>query len=327
MDLTDLPSDFSIQQMREAESMGWKGGENFFDGLWLPHSPLLLSFSCDSLYTGKHDDFCFVCGGTMELFPCQTCENCYHADCMSPTLPPDEVPGFWFCPHCVDRELHIPPNSPTTHYFTPVSPAPPLLSPTSTVSTKMTGQGGANAASNSANLLKRPAATSKAGEQLRSTQLQVNSGGDPRGPAPPHPSEPPAQKGFHKGNNSRQRRSYSPPRKKSKYSAFSSDVDKALTVIHKELEKAAHMGRAEGGLQDKIQALEQQLKLKDGQIQLGIKELEFMRRQHGESSLLEAENRRLKEENAKLISLVESKDAELRDWRAKLRAMIGNDLN
>lgn len=126
----------------------------------------------------------------------------------------------------------------------------------------------------------------------------------------------------HKGNN-RQRRSYSPSRKKSKYSTFSVDVDKALAVIHKELEKAAHTGKAEDGFQDKIQALEQQLKLKDGQIQLGIKELEFAKRQRGETSLLEAENRRLKEENAKLVNLVEKKDAELRDWRTKLRNMIG----
>jgi hypothetical protein len=35
MDLTDLPSDFSIQQMREAESVGWRGGDNFFDGVLL----------------------------------------------------------------------------------------------------------------------------------------------------------------------------------------------------------------------------------------------------------------------------------------------------
>jgi hypothetical protein len=129
----------------------------------------------------------------------------------------------------------------------------------------------------------------------------------------------------HKGSNGRSRRSHSPPRKKSKYSAFSVDVDKALTIIHKELEKASQLGRSEGSLQDKIQALEQQLKLKDGQIQLGIKELEFAKRKHGESSLLEAENKQLKEQNVKLVNLVERKDAELKDWRSKLRTLIGND--
>jgi len=64
------------------------------------------------------------------------------------------------------------------------------------------------------------------------------------------------------------------------------------------------------------------LKLKDGQIQLGIKELEFAKRKYGESSLLEAENKQLKEQNVKLV---ERKDAELKDWRSKLRTLIGND--
>jgi hypothetical protein len=99
----------------------------------------------------------------------------------------------------------------------------------------------------------------------------------------------------------------------------------ALTVIHKELEKAAQLGRLEGGLQDKILALEQQLKLKDGQIHLGIKELEFAKKKHGESNLLEAENKQLKEQNTKLVNLVERKDVELKDWRSKLRTLIGND--
>jgi hypothetical protein len=43
------------------------------------------------------------------------------------------------------------------------------------------------------------------------------------------------------------------------------------------------------------------LKLKDGQIQLGIKELEFAKIQRGDSNLREAENKKLKEENAKLV--------------------------
>jgi hypothetical protein len=43
------------------------------------------------------------------------------------------------------------------------------------------------------------------------------------------------------------------------------------------------------------------MKLKDGQIQLGIKELEFAKRQRGDSNLLEAENKKPKEENAKLV--------------------------
>jgi hypothetical protein len=41
MDITDLPSDYAIEQMREAESTGWKGGDNFFVGSWFIYSPCL----------------------------------------------------------------------------------------------------------------------------------------------------------------------------------------------------------------------------------------------------------------------------------------------
>jgi len=57
----------------------------------------------------------------MELFPCQTCSTSYHANCMVPSLTSSDVPSFWFCPHCVDNELHIPPGSPRSDYITPVS--------------------------------------------------------------------------------------------------------------------------------------------------------------------------------------------------------------
>jgi PHD-finger len=265
----------------------------------------------------------------MELFPCQTCDNCYHAECMTPTLEPDEVPGFWFCPHCVDRELHIPPDSPTTHYFTPVSPALPFPSPSSPASSRTQANSISISTPRPLNEVshKRAADRSNSEEQFRSGQPQVIPAQNTKAQASSQMPEARSVKELPpKSSTGRPRRSYSPPRKKSKYSAFSVDVDKALTVIHKELEKAAQIGRAEGGLQDKIHALEQQLKLKDGQIQLGVKELEFSKRKHGESSLLEAENKQLKEQNAKLVSLVEKKDAELRDWRLKLKSMIGNDL-
>jgi hypothetical protein len=34
----------------------------------------------------------------------------------------------------------------------------------------------------------------------------------------------------------------------------------------------------------------------------------------------------LKEENAKLVALVGRKDSELKDWRVKLRNMIGSEI-
>jgi predicted transcriptional regulator len=41
---------------------------------------------------------------------------------------------------------------------------------------------------------------------------------------------------------------------------------------------------------------------------------------------LKDENSHLREENAKLKDMVASKDAELKNWRAKLKSMMGSDL-
>ena len=248
---------------------------------------------------------------------------------MSPNLEPDEVPGFWFCPHCVEKELHIPPGSPTTHYFTPVSPAGPFFTPSSHGSFRTQANSTVPQTPNPVNNSKRvPEDLSTLGEQAKRTRSRISSDQNTKTHAPAPTTEtrsttavPP------KGIATRPRKSYSPPRKKSKYSAFSVEVDKALTIIHKELERSARAGREEQGLQDQIQELEQQLKLKDGQILLGIKELEFLKRKHEETSAFEVEIKQLKEQNSNLVSLVEKKDAELRDWRLKLKRMIGNDLD
>ena len=214
---------------------------------------LLVLLDCVTNYrVGKHDDFCFVCGGNMELFSCQTCENCYHADCMSPTLEPSDVPTFWFCPHCVERELHIPPGTPTTHYFTPVSSAPLFLTPTSPVSSRTREGDTISLTRNPTNDLshKRAADSSILEEQARSSYAQGTPDQNSGTQAPSQMAEARSAMTLpHKGSNGRSRRSHSPPRKKSKYSAFSVDVDKALTIIHKELEKASQLGRSEGSLQ------------------------------------------------------------------------------
>jgi chromosome segregation ATPase len=134
----------------------------------------------------------------------------------------------------------------------------------------------------------------------------------------------------HSEKSHRPKRSSSPPRKKSKYSAFSSEVDKALSVIHSELEKAGQVGKSEGHLRDKIKDLELRLRVKDNQILLGSRELaqsqKSLAAEHCQSERLQSENTQYKKEVMRLRAALETKDSELRDWRAKLRSMIGNDL-
>jgi hypothetical protein len=122
----------------------------------------------------------------------------------------------------------------------------------------------------------------------------------------------------------------SPPRKKSKYSAFSKEVDKALSVIYGELETAAGYGKSEGNLESQVQALEQQLKMQEQQMLLTSRELEFARKElakdREESAVLKVDNFEIREENMRLKELVDRKENELKEWRAKLRSMIGTEL-
>lgn len=69
--------------------------------------------------------------------------------------------------------------------------------------------------------------------------------------------------------------------------------------------------------------LEQELRLKDGQITLDHRELELARRNGGDSAGLKAENEELKAQISGLNGLLEGKDRELKDWRERLKLMIG----
>lgn len=273
----------------------------------------------------------------MELFPCQTCDTCYHASCMSPTLEPTEVPPFWFCPHCIDRDLHVPPpESPKTTSFSPaVEVAQVYPSPSSTSPEKAHSDTTSNAG------LERKASQDFGAPLPRKATYKVLSAGLPK-PVDSTPLNPLSKRQnlstidqvqFHahtlkksKAPMRQPKRSYSPPRKRSKYSALSSDVDKALSVIQKELETAANVGRSEENLKDRIQDLEQQLRLKDGQIMLAHRELELARNGNGQSGQLKAELAEMKKQNEVLKMQAEKKDAELRDWREKLKSMLGTEM-
>lgn len=259
----------------------------------------------------------------MELFSCQTCENCYHAECMTPSLDTDQVPTFWFCPHCVDRELHIPPA------ITPLlDPEPAYPSPTSVVGTIGNAAEELVIVSQSRDCEK--STVSNAALRLEHGKAVPDTSLDKHAPkSVPQTTGEVLQKQSSK--TKRPRRSYSPPRKKSKYSTFSIEVDKALAVLHSELETAAKYGKSEDNLQNKVQDLEQTLKLQDGQMKLSTKELESLRKRFADERVvttrLMSENVRCRDEIRRLSDMVQQKDAELKDWRAKLRTMMGSELD
>jgi hypothetical protein len=251
----------------------------------------------------------------MELFGCQTCENCYHAECMIPSLDVNEVPSFWFCPHCVDRERHIPP-SPTSDSVAV------YLSPTSLVETPDKTSDGIEKSAVGIQHAGQMTPVDQATILERSTDKLFPN--NPVEKSRPNPTDTALDRRLSKFGRSKRS---SPPRKKSKYSTFSIEVDKALAVLHSELETAAKYGKSEDNLQNKIQDLEQNLKLQNGQMMLSSRELEALRKrladERSETSRLKIENVGYRDENRKLFGMVQQKDAELKDWQAKLRSMMG----
>jgi len=254
---------------------------------------------------------------------------------MSPSLDPDEVPSFWFCPHCVNRELHIPPSSPATNYqtfgqtVTHVYPSPESTLGQQEMQPEPVNQD----RSSTVDRLKDIHDHVSSGQLLTGKAVDSSpTGQEPRSAAKsrPRPAEYPESES-HPGHvrSGRQRRTRSPPRKKSKYSTFSVEVDKALSVLHAELEIAARGGKSEGNLQDQRRVLEQQLKMQEGQLTLNGRELESVRKQlvseRSESARLRAENSGLQEQVLNLKRSLEKRDAELQDWRMKLRSMMGVD--
>ena len=259
---------------------------------------------------------------------------------MTPSLDINDVPTFWFCPHCVERELHIPPMSPETNYFTPVSPpAPAYPFPHSPQIEKEK-----RSAANSHTIIPPPPSIStlessghdarRAGdgrsiELPKETQVGIESTENPKSTPKTTSSN---NLGTHpkRSKSTRPRRSYSPPRKKSKYSAFSAEVDKALSVLYSELETAAQVGKSEGHLESKIRDLEQRLKLQEQQMLLKDREIDAVRMKLEKERELYGSvqngNGHLREEIARLKEGLRSKDNELRDWRAKLKGLLGSEV-
>lgn len=202
---------------------------------------------------------------------------------MNPAVDADEVPPFWYCPRCVDRELSdVSLQSPTTVLSNSLLDASQLEPFVSSVrATHNQTSGVENDLSDAASSAQQSISITKHSVPLPEKQDLTTEAAPPasltnllqaRIPAKhPRPDSSPA------------------PRKKSKYSNFSSDVDKALMTIQKELEKAATLDKSSSSLQSRIQDLEQQLKLKDGQIQLAMREMELARGYAGENDVLQKE--------------------------------------
>lgn len=223
------------------------------------------------------------------------------------TPAPESTPTLWFCPSCTNRDWHLPTELSTT---TVADLSPESMEVTGHDETMESQLDKRSPVKRSANL--QPSSKRKFTSNIDRALYGAyasNSKPKPSHIVPPIP-------------HTRPQKQQSIPRKKSKYSSFTTEVDEALATIHKELEVAASLGKREEALQDKIRALEQELKLKDGQVVLFEKELEFIKRSDTvlEGKRLKSENEKLREDNERLraeLAALERRDRERGDERVK----------
>ncbi|KAH8661536.1 hypothetical protein BGZ60DRAFT_88125 [Tricladium varicosporioides] len=319
----------ALQQMYELDAIQWQGGENYFDG--------------------PHDTFCFLCASpntTSSLFSCSTCENCYHAECMTPSLSPDDVPRFWFCPHCVERGNHVPDlNSGEvevgsemveTNY---VSSVQDVIAEMEDPSGK---EGGANEVLSGGRQTmvitppqKHPPSETRSSGGNYQDQMNVPTEQNRRKEFQPSMVDLPASENTvpkptplldpksvtqMQPSTSRKRFpppppsstiSKQPPKKKSKYSTLPSALEKALLLITTELEKSSSITSSTSSLQSQINILEQKIRMMEGQAALKDKEME-------------KQMKGMREENEKLRGEVEKKERELRELKGNLRGLVGD---
>lgn len=120
----------------------------------------------------------------------------------------------------------------------------------------------------------------------------------------------------------------SPTRKRSKYSDLPRDVEKALELITSRLEDASRSRRSQDDVDSKAQAMEQKLKIQEGEALLSRQELQAVKQklfnEVSNVDRLKAENADLREKLHEARGLAEQKENELKNWQGMLRTMIGS---
>jgi hypothetical protein len=233
---------------------------------------------------------------------------------MSPSLEDDQVPTFWFCPHCVNNNFHIAVDSIVA--TTPTTKA----ADNQPLQTNLSRRAPTNASAVPA-ADQYPTPHTPNPHMLPAPVKGQLSNGDSN-ETTRQPEQPclienrtAASDSVQSTKRGRSKHGQSPPKKKSKYSVFSAEVDKALAVIHSELELAAEGSRSEDHLNSKIDSLEQQLRLQNGQMALLRQELDMAKRdldiERFRVGRLETICQRPNDEVTRLTHLLAQKDEEL----------------
>ena len=157
---------------------------------------------------------------------------------------------------------------------------------------------------------------------------QANNKMDNDSNAQPPIASPVLETAHRKTRRAGKRTQKSPTRKRSKYSDLPKDLEKALDLITSNLEGASRSKKSQDDVDNKARAMEQKLRIQDGEVLLIRQELQAVKQkllnEVSSADILRTENAELREKLQEARALAEQKDTELRNWQGMLRNMIGN---
>lgn len=124
-------------------------------------------------------------------------------------------------------------------------------------------------------------------------------------------------------------RTRSPLRKRSKYSELPVEIEKALDLIKDRLESASRYNMSRDDVKTEAQALEQKMKIREGELLLCRHELQSVKQklstETADMETVRAENVELRKEMQELRASAQITEDQLKNWQNMLRQMMGAD--
>ncbi|KAL4882963.1 hypothetical protein BJY04DRAFT_185492 [Aspergillus karnatakaensis] len=281
-----------------------------------------------------HDTMCFVCFKPQNLEGCDTCRRAYHTDCMpaSGSRGPGEGPRAkaWYCDVCVDRGWHE--NPPM---ITP--PESPVLRPSSTVQADQSRIEESQTRGPGSQQLSNPPALSAIVSRPAQPVTTQSVAAQPIARASNVVST--ANEGVRRGpkTNTPTPASALLASRKSRYNTLSEDVESALTVLYRELEKIPFLEQKITDLESELSRLNQEVRIQRNELALSRRmnvsttELQRLRMEaagkqdaEDKAAQLQSKNEELEAQLAELRDQSTKSNQSLQDLKQKLSNLIGD---
>ncbi|KAL4873105.1 hypothetical protein BDV12DRAFT_160394 [Aspergillus spectabilis] len=278
-----------------------------------------------------HDSICFICFKPKDLEGCDTCRRSYHTSCMpassSRGLGEGSQSEAWYCDVCVDRGWHENPPMITP----PDSPVLGAVERPRELLSEQTGAGDSDTIPAARSSAHRPAPPTVEPRPTQSIPLQATTRtqqltstaneGVRRGPKIATSNTAPTLFGS----------------RKSRYNTLSEDVESALAVLYRELEKIPFLDQKIEELESEVSRLDQEVRIQRNELALSHRisvsatELQRLRSEAAgrqaavdEAARLAARNQELESHIAELREQSTKSNQSLQGLKQKLSTLIGD---